>query len=219
MEWTEPKDLLLCKEIVIEEPFRFKKGSIERGKSWTKVAETLNGNQEYKFSVDQRGVRERMETLKKNYRDKMKEEESASGIDVDDPSEIDSIVNEIIDIEKEYDEARESSKVNENAEADKEKAQEMRKVAMESFGETSKRSEGENDSERKTKKRRSGNDAIEFLKEKAQLEKELSMEEIALKKEAQEQEAARQQQLFKQQQGMVDTMQAMMQQQQQQSPQ
>ena len=65
----------------------------------------------------------------------------------------------------------------------------------------------------------SGGDAVEFLREKAQMEKELRKEEIAIKKKEQEQEAARQNimqnmmqnmmQLQQQQQQQVSTMMAL----------
>ena len=63
MEWTEIHDTLLCREVLLEEPYKYKKGSNERGKKWTEIAEALNKSEEVKFKVTQRGVRERMERL------------------------------------------------------------------------------------------------------------------------------------------------------------
>ena len=77
---------------------------------------------------------------------------------------------------------------------------------MECFGETKKRSEAEGDEVRQKKRRWSGNDAVQFLKEKTEKENEFRVEELALKKQHQQQEAARQGQIL-----------AMMQQQQQQT--
>ena len=80
MEWTQTHDTLLCREVLLEEPYKYKEGSNERGKKWTKIAEALNKSEDVKFKVTQRGVRERMERLQKKQTEKKKEEESASGI-------------------------------------------------------------------------------------------------------------------------------------------
>ena len=59
-----------------------------------------------------------------------------------------------------------------------------------------KRSEAGGDQGRQTKRRQSGNDAVEFLKEKVEKENEFRAEEFALKKQYQQQEAARQGQIL-----------------------
>ena len=66
--------------------------------------------------------------------------------------------------------------------ADKKTAEEMRKVAMERYGETRKRSEEEDNTDKKVKRRKSGGDAVEFLRGKAQMEKEIRKEEMGIKK-------------------------------------
>lgn len=219
MEWTETHDVLLCRETLVEEPYKFKKGSADRGKSWTKIAEILNKNNEVKFKVAQRGVRERVERLEKRYKDQMKEEEAASGIEVDEPTELEVLISEIIDREKIEEETREStqSTSTQKIEADKKTAEEMRMKAMERFGETQKRSLEAKDELKKGKRRRSSGDAIEFLKEKTEMEKELKMEEIAIKRKEQELDAARQAQNSIQQNKMAEMQVQMLQQQQQQT--
>lgn len=207
MEWTEMHDTLLCREVLLEEPYKFKKGSNERGKKWTELAEALNKNGEVKFKVTQRSVRERMERLQKRHMDKKKEEVSASGIAVDDVTELETLIDEIIDREKLAEESRDSEGTLKKIEADKHTAEEMRKEAMERFGETRKRSEAEGDQGKQNKRtRRSGNDAVQFLKEKTEKENEFRLEELALRKQHQQQESVRQGQIL-----------AMMQQQQQQT--
>ena len=42
MEWTEERDLCLCQEILVLEPFKAKKGSIARGQIWGQIAVNLN---------------------------------------------------------------------------------------------------------------------------------------------------------------------------------
>lgn len=61
--------------------------------------------------------------------------------------------------------------------------------------ERQKRSEAEGDQKWQTKRRQSGNDAVEFLKEKTEKENEFQADELALKKQHQ-QEAARQDQIL-----------------------
>lgn len=196
MEWTEIHDALLCHEVLLEEPYKYKKGSNERGKKWTKIAEALNKSEEVKFKVTQRGVRERMERLQKKQMEKKKEEESASGIAVDDVTELETLIDEIIDQEKLAEESRDSEGALKKIEADKQTAEKMRKEAMERFGETKKRSEDEGNQGRQTKRRRSGNDVVKYLKQKAEKENQFRAEELALKKQHQQQEAAKQGQIL-----------------------
>ena len=134
------------------------------------------------FRVDQRGVRERMERLKTNYKAQMREEESASGITGEEMSELDTLICAIIERERMAEEARESNANWKKNDADKTTAEEMRKVAMERHGETRKRSEEEDNTDKKVKRRKRGGDAVEFLREKAQMEKEFRKEEIVIKK-------------------------------------
>ena len=182
MEWTEAHDVRLCREVLHDEPYQRKKGSNQRGEAWTQIAKRLSGSDELVFRVDQRGVRERMERLKTNYKAKMREEESASGITVEEISELDALICEIIERQRMAEEARESNANWKKNDADKKTAEEMRKVAMERYGETRKRSEEEDNTDKKVKRKKSGGDAVEFLREKAQMEKELRKEEIAIKK-------------------------------------
>ena len=99
----------LCREVLHDEPCQRKKGSNERGEAWTQIAKRLSGSDELVFRVDQRGVRERMERLKTNYKAKMREEESASGITAEEISELDALICEIIERERMTEEARESN--------------------------------------------------------------------------------------------------------------
>ena len=172
----------LCREVLHDEPYQRKKGSNQRGEAWTQITKRLSGSDELVFRVDQRGVRERMERLKTNYKAKMREEESASGITVEEISELDAFICEIIERQRMAEEARESNANWKKNDADKKTAEEMRKVAMERYGETRKRSEEEDNTDKKVKRKKSGGDAVEFLREKAQMEKELRKEEIAIKK-------------------------------------
>ena len=58
---------------------------------------------------------------------------------------------------------------------------------MERFGQSSKRSGDEGEGAKKKKKRKSGSDAVEFLREKAKLDHSLKEEELQLRKDQQSQ--------------------------------
>ena len=58
MNWTFEHDVMLCREILVIEPFSFRYGSRERGQAWEKIAQNLNQSIYPKFNVDQRAVRD-----------------------------------------------------------------------------------------------------------------------------------------------------------------
>ena len=58
MRWSEEHDLLLCREILVSQSFKFSFGSRERGYCWSAVATRLSECHQPKFTVDQRTVRE-----------------------------------------------------------------------------------------------------------------------------------------------------------------
>ena len=45
MEWKEEHDVLLCREILVSQPFKFKERTVERGKIWDEIANRLNNCQ------------------------------------------------------------------------------------------------------------------------------------------------------------------------------
>ena len=42
IQTSDDHDELLCREILLEEPFRFKAGTRERGQVWDKIAHNIN---------------------------------------------------------------------------------------------------------------------------------------------------------------------------------
>ena len=206
MEWSRQNDVLLCTEIRVRQPYKFKKCSNERGKIWTEIASTLNSNEEVKFHVTQRGVRERYEGLKAKYLEKIKNEEKASGISPE-VTELDSLLEEIIEKESLAESSRESDSAIKKNEEERKIAEDLRNTAMESMGETKKRSvESEEGDTSVKRKRRSGSDAVEYLRERAEKEIKIREEELVLKKQKQDQEASKQSQLFHQQNEMLKAM-------------
>ncbi|CAH3136099.1 unnamed protein product, partial [Porites lobata] len=129
----------------------------------------------------------------------MKDEEKASGINPE-PTELEQALAEIIEME----EAAETE--HQDDEADKHKAESMRKLAMEKLGETQKRAVEEGEQDCQKKKRRSGNDTIEYLREKSESDKVLKEEELSLKRKQQELEEKKLTSFLDQQKSMMQLM-------------
>ncbi|XP_044166330.1 uncharacterized protein LOC122950339 [Acropora millepora] len=181
MYWTKAHDTLLCREILALEPYKHKKGSNEAGKIWTDIAQSLKNCQQLKFkqNLSQRAVRERFSLLQTRYKENEREETRASGISPE-QDELDVLLEEITEREKAAEENRED--VNRKKENDKVTAEEMRKQAMERMSQTNQKDNGGDMKDRR--KRRSGNDAVDFLKEKCQREMALREKEIEKKDKA-----------------------------------
>jgi len=56
MVWSAQHDVMLCREILLAQPFQHKFGSRERGHAWDEVADRLSTISDPKFYVDQRAV-------------------------------------------------------------------------------------------------------------------------------------------------------------------
>ena len=63
MEWTEQKDVMLAREILLCEHFQYRVGSKERGSVWSQIATNLNTHP--RFTVSQRAARDRYGILEK----------------------------------------------------------------------------------------------------------------------------------------------------------
>ena len=94
MEWTEKHDVILCREILVSEPYKFKPRTLEGGKVWDEIAERLNNIKDPKFKVSKRSIREHFQLLLSKFKTKMKTEQRASGIEVED-TEVDKAMEEI----------------------------------------------------------------------------------------------------------------------------
>jgi hypothetical protein len=97
MVWTDYHDILLCREMMVKNPFQFKKSSTQRGHVWLEIATTLACIKEPKFKtdLDQRAVRDRYNLLSRKLRKKLSSEKKASGIDTD-MSEVEDMIEELI---------------------------------------------------------------------------------------------------------------------------
>ncbi|XP_065060339.1 trichohyalin-like [Rhopilema esculentum] len=183
MVWSQEHDLLLLREILVSQPFKFPFGSRERGQCWSKVAKRLNDCQNQKFYVDQRAVRERFEKIERDFRRRMAQEERASGIAVEE-NELDQALEDIIGFTEAAEEelARKAEEKKNNREKEKETAEDVRKRSMERLSQTQVREKNESENKRK----RSGENTMEFLREKALKEYEIQKEEITLRKKEME---------------------------------
>ena len=132
MEWSDDHDILLMREIMVSDLFLHKKGSPNRGLIWESIVEILNKIETPAFELkDKRSVRDRWTLLRKKYKKKVSEEEAASGIDVEDLTEKEVLIEELI--------AKEDSSIDDSSARklkDKEDAEDIRKKAMERMGET-----------------------------------------------------------------------------------
>ena len=181
MIWTNQHDILLCREILVEEPYKFKHGSRERGQCWDRIANALSRIEKPRFMVDQRSVRDHFMKLEKNHKRKMAAEERASGIDPE-HTELDEALQDIVErTEGAQDElAKGEERRERNAEKEKETAEDVRKRSMERLSQTRERESPE--SAKKKRKCSSPGDTVEYLKEKSERELEIRREEIELRK-------------------------------------
>ena len=170
MEWSLGNDVVLCTEIRVCEPYKFKKCSNDEGKIWTKLASVVNSNEEVKFHVSHTGVCERYQGLKAKYLEKIKDEEKASGISPE-VTELDKLLKEIAEKESLAEPSRKRDSTMKKNEEECKVADDLWKTTMESMAETKKRSmESEGEDTNVKQKRRSGSDAIEYLRERAEKE-------------------------------------------------
>ena len=60
MLWNDNKDEILCREVLVFEPYQFKPRSHERGNAWKAISENLNASITLSFKVNARSMRERL---------------------------------------------------------------------------------------------------------------------------------------------------------------
>ena len=165
MEWTEDHDVILLREILASDLFSFKKGSVARGERWESITEKLNQVTTLSFHLkDKRAVRDRWVLLQKKYKAKMHQEETASGISVDDMSEIDVLLEELVGKEE---------SLNKIGDAQSRKQKEDKSKATENGDECEKKPKCQ---------RRSAHmePLVEFMQEKVKTERELRQQELDL---------------------------------------
>ena len=189
MDWTNEHDILLCREVIVNDPYEFKTGSRERGQCLDKIADILNAIQNPWFKVDQRSIRDRLKKLLKAFITKKNAEERASGINPE-YSELDDLLNDINERkhEGEIRENKNSEEKNKKVDKERAEAEQVRRMSMERLSETKKRlstsaSTDELEVSPPTKRpRSSGGDTIMYLREKSEKDFALREEELRLKR-------------------------------------
>ena len=134
MYWTEQHNIILCRELVFENPYVYKKGSPQRSEAWKKIVDVLNKGDSPQFNVDHRAIWDHINVLVNKYKKKIRVEERTSGISPNEPSELDDLIQKIIALE-------ESSSTDTwgTDKADKGKAEDARMKAMERLSQRKKR--------------------------------------------------------------------------------
>jgi len=185
MVWDNNKDEILCREVLLFEPYQFKQRSRERGNAWKAIADSLIASIPLNLKLDARAVRERVGVIVARYKQKDRDELAASGISPNHTT-LDDALQEISqkmdEAEKLHDQTTQQNlqKVQQEAK----KAQEMRQTALETLGETTKRKSEDSEAViTKRKARSTGSETLIYLREKAEKDQELKLSEMQLRRE------------------------------------
>ena len=71
MYWTEQHNIILCRELVFENPYVYKKGSPQRSEAWKKIVDILNKGDSPQFNVDHRAIWDHINVLVTSTRKKL----------------------------------------------------------------------------------------------------------------------------------------------------
>lgn len=131
-------DTFFLREVRASDLYETRKGSPERGKVWDEIAARLNSLSHPKLIVNKRSLRDRLNLLRAKFNNKNREEERAGGISPE-VQEIDTLVEEL----SEKEEAKNKPSIADKkrtAQQERAKPEEMRLKAMETMGQSKKRS-------------------------------------------------------------------------------
>ncbi|XP_028390589.1 histone-lysine N-methyltransferase, H3 lysine-79 specific-like [Dendronephthya gigantea] len=192
MEWTRKHDIVLFREVLAVNPYQAKKKTVQRGQFWQTVAGNLVQLEDpsFKKTLSKRSVQDRCTLLCEKHKKRIAYEMKATGISPQ-LTELDSLIEETLEKEEASEELRasQSEVQKKKVEEDQKNAVDIRKKAMEKFGETKKRKidEGEIE-EKKRRRRRSGSDTLQFIREQSENEMKIRERELELEKEKQNRE-------------------------------
>ena len=214
MQWTREHDILLCREVLALEIYKYKKGTNEAGRLWNEIAKNLGGCQTVRFksNLSQRAVRERFNLIQGRFKENEKTELAASGISVPEQDELDLLLEDIAERERDG-----IAKASEKKGQEKATAEDIRNQALERMGQTKKRKSEDGQEPKERKSRRSSTEALQFMQEKAKSDMALREEELMIRKLEEETKAAQFQAMFTQQQSVLQAMAQQQAQQQQQN--
>jgi hypothetical protein len=97
MIWTQEHNEMLIREMYLLEPWKYKKGSPQRGGVWEQISTLLNDLDEPSFHVTQKSLRDHYNLLEKQQKKRLREEAKASGISPD-HSEFEDAMEDIIEL-------------------------------------------------------------------------------------------------------------------------
>ena len=186
MVWSTVHDEMLCRDILVVDPFTgTKKGTVAIGTKWEEVAKILNKIQQVYFKVDKRAVRDHYNLLSKELRNKLKREEKESGIETD--------LTEAL-IEKEKIETKQRVVENQRKVKDSQDRENAESVLWRDLDKCRKGRQMRVKAKEKTekKKRSSGSDTLNFLREKNEQVQEMQKQELELKRQQLEVESKKQ---------------------------
>ena len=109
MQWKPEHDAIFLREVLASDLCSTHKGSSERGRIWSQLAEKLNEVSSCKFIVTQKSLRDHLKLLTQRHKQKMRSEERASGIDPE-MTEMDIMLEEICEKEEVAEEEEERKK-------------------------------------------------------------------------------------------------------------
>ena len=179
MQWTREPDILLCREVLALEVYKHKKGTNEAGRLSDEFAKNLRGCQTVRFksNLSQRAVRERFNLIQGRFKENEKSELAASGISVPEQDELNVLLEDIA--ERERDTIAEAS---EKKGQEKATAEDIRNQALERMGQTKKRKSEDGQEPKERKSRGSSNEALQFMQEKAESGKTFREEQLKIRK-------------------------------------
>ncbi|PFX17925.1 hypothetical protein AWC38_SpisGene17722 [Stylophora pistillata] len=80
MVWTDQHNDMLLEEMYLFGPWKYKRGSKQRGQVLERISESLNEHESPRFTLNQKSVRDPYILLEKEQKNKIREEKKASGI-------------------------------------------------------------------------------------------------------------------------------------------
>lgn len=216
MQWTREHDILLCREVLGLQVYKHKKGTNEAGRLWEEIAKKLRGFETVRFksNLSQRAVRERFNLIQGRFKENEKMELAASGISVPEQDELDALLEDIAERERDA-----IAEANEKKGQEKATAEDIRNQALERMGQTKKRKSEDSQEPKERKSRRSSNDALQYMQEKVESDKAFREEELNMRKKEEETKASQFQAMYTQQQSFLQAMAQQQAQQQQQNQQ
>lgn len=194
--WTDERNNLFLREVMVIGPYRYKVGSNDAGKKWTEVATKLNSYSHFKSNPrDQRSVREHFSKLMSDFKKKISKEVAGSGGNPEPLTANEQMLEEIAEImNSEPLEKSESSSKKEQQEKKRMDALHTRDQAMKTWSKSKASDTGDDDDVStdeesvpqptvKRRKRRGGSDALSYLAKKTESETALRKQELEIRKE------------------------------------